>query len=117
VQYRAKEKDKKTREGHTYNGQMYVMRFNRTVAKGSSKTRLKREGMIIIIKISIGVQDSYWKFEAPLHKSEWPVLKPFHHFQLLSLHKKRWKRKRKTPSRRSKLLPNDWIPHQNNQKS
>jgi hypothetical protein len=44
-------------------------------------------------------------------------LKPFHHFQLLSLHKKRWKRKRKTPSRKNKLLPNDRIPHQNNQKS
>jgi hypothetical protein len=26
-----------------YNGRLYVMHFNRTVAKGSSKTRLKRE--------------------------------------------------------------------------
>jgi hypothetical protein len=66
-----KKKTKKPERVTQYNGHLYVMHFNRTVAKGSSKTRLKREeGMIIIIKRSIRVQNSYWNFEAPLHKSE-----------------------------------------------
>lgn len=110
-----KKKTKKPERVTKYNGRLYVIQLlQKSLVKQDWK---EKKGMIIIIKRSIRVQNSYWNFEAPLHKSEWPVLKPFHHFQLLSLHKKRWKRKRKTPSRKNKLLPNDQIPHQNNQKS
>jgi hypothetical protein len=38
-----KKKTKKPQRVTQYNGQKYEMCFNRTVAKGSSKTRLKRE--------------------------------------------------------------------------